>query len=473
MRTIGLLRRDERGQVLPLVVIFLASVLLGMAALVTDVGHVMSVKRNLQASVDAAALAGAQQLPNGTAAVVGSVGAAGFQSPDMSFAPNGTLYAWSEGDSDGNRNGSDDLMQVDKTLGTAVKVGECSCGTAATGLGFDAAGRLYLKPGGGLDMLNQFTGHLYGSHVALSASPNNMLAFGPGGVAYTGTRSGASPRFTLQTVNVTTGVVATVGTNEIPNIAALAWDMGTSTPAVSDLSVTKDVDVPSPANWGDEVEFTIQVSNDGADAATGVEVTDLLSSSFTYVSDDGGGAFDSGTGVWTVGSLANGASATLHITADITSSTPWTNAAEVTAADQYDPDSVPGSGEGDSFASVTLTPTANPAVDVGATIDPKGNTGSKSKTKNFDVIITNTGSIEVTVATANLAVTVNASTFTVSCKSKSFKIRPTKRKRFNCSFSPRTTGVTPGSTVTYTATVDLPADGFTNNDTGSAFVVAK
>ena len=69
MRTIGLLRRDERGQVLPLVVIFLASVLLGMAALVTDVGHVMSVKRNLQASVDAAALAGAQQLPNGPAAV--------------------------------------------------------------------------------------------------------------------------------------------------------------------------------------------------------------------------------------------------------------------------------------------------------------------------------------------------------------------------------------------------------------------
>lgn len=62
------LRHDESGQILPLVVMFLATVLLGITALVVDVGHAMVVKRHLQASVDAAALAGAQQLPDGTLA---------------------------------------------------------------------------------------------------------------------------------------------------------------------------------------------------------------------------------------------------------------------------------------------------------------------------------------------------------------------------------------------------------------------
>ncbi len=86
----GLLRRDERGQVLPLIVILLATVLLGMAALVVDVGHVMSVKRNLQASVDAAALAGAQQLPNGSAAAA----AAQVYGPSVSTgAKNGVAGA--------------------------------------------------------------------------------------------------------------------------------------------------------------------------------------------------------------------------------------------------------------------------------------------------------------------------------------------------------------------------------------------
>jgi hypothetical protein len=67
MRLRGL-RHDESGQILPLVVIFLGIVLLGITALVLDVGHAMVVKRHLQASVDAAALAGAQQLPDGTLA---------------------------------------------------------------------------------------------------------------------------------------------------------------------------------------------------------------------------------------------------------------------------------------------------------------------------------------------------------------------------------------------------------------------
>ena len=56
-------RNDERGQTFVLTVIFMA-MLLGMAALVLDVGSWFREKRQLQSTADAAALAGAQVLPD-------------------------------------------------------------------------------------------------------------------------------------------------------------------------------------------------------------------------------------------------------------------------------------------------------------------------------------------------------------------------------------------------------------------------
>ena len=53
----------ETGQALVVIVLFLF-VLLGMAAMVIDVGYAYYAHRNLQADVDAAALAGAQELPD-------------------------------------------------------------------------------------------------------------------------------------------------------------------------------------------------------------------------------------------------------------------------------------------------------------------------------------------------------------------------------------------------------------------------
>ena len=55
-------RKNERGQAIVLMVLALV-VLLGMAALVLDVGNWFHTKRRLQATSDAAALAGAQKLP--------------------------------------------------------------------------------------------------------------------------------------------------------------------------------------------------------------------------------------------------------------------------------------------------------------------------------------------------------------------------------------------------------------------------
>jgi len=58
-------RKDERGQAIVLMVLSLV-VIMGMAALVLDVGNWYHTKRRLQGTADAAALAGAQLLPNDT-----------------------------------------------------------------------------------------------------------------------------------------------------------------------------------------------------------------------------------------------------------------------------------------------------------------------------------------------------------------------------------------------------------------------
>ncbi len=59
--------RDERGQAAVLALVFLTA-LLGMAALVLDIGAWYRADRDVQATADAAALAGAQAPPAASAA---------------------------------------------------------------------------------------------------------------------------------------------------------------------------------------------------------------------------------------------------------------------------------------------------------------------------------------------------------------------------------------------------------------------
>jgi uncharacterized repeat protein (TIGR01451 family) len=80
----------------------------------------------------------------------------------------------------------------------------------------------------------------------------------------------------------------------------------------------------------------------------------------SYVSDNGGGAYVPGTGLWTVGSIANGAAASLQITATVTSVSVVTNVAQVDSADQVDPDSTPGNSAPaeDDYDTATVDATA-------------------------------------------------------------------------------------------------------------------
>ena len=80
---------------------------------------------------------------------------------------------------------------------------------------------------------------------------------------------------------------------------------------VADLRLEKSVNDGAP-DVGTNVVFTIVVTNDGPSDATGVTVTDLLPSGYSYVdSTVTQGSYDPVTGIWDVGELAGGASATL------------------------------------------------------------------------------------------------------------------------------------------------------------------
>jgi len=104
-----------------------------------------------------------------------------------------------------------------------------------------------------------------------------------------------------------------------------------------DLTVNKTVDDVAPQP-GDTITYTIDITNNGPNAASGVEVTDLLPAGVTYQSDSPtAGSYASGTGLWTVGALADGATETLTITATVdagTSGSTITNIASVTSVDQ-------------------------------------------------------------------------------------------------------------------------------------------
>lgn len=135
-------------------------------------------------------------------------------------------------------------------------------------------------------------------------------------------------------------------------------DEAVVTPQLIDVSLTKTVSSATP-NVGDNVTFTITTANDGPDSATNVTVSDTLPPGTTYVSDTPSqGSFDSGTGVWTVGTIANGANATLQIVASIDTVGTKTNSAQVTASDQTDSDSAPNNSVAteDDQDSVSLTP---------------------------------------------------------------------------------------------------------------------
>src|SRR6202011_5179379 len=86
----------------------------------------------------------------------------------------------------------------------------------------------------------------------------------------------------------------------------------------ADIAVAKIASSGS-VTVGSNVDFTVTVTNNGPSDASGVQITDQLPAGLVYVSSTPSqGTYASGTGIWDIGALANGGSATLTLTATVT-----------------------------------------------------------------------------------------------------------------------------------------------------------
>ncbi|HUE74450.1 MAG TPA: SpaA isopeptide-forming pilin-related protein [Pirellulaceae bacterium] len=133
----------------------------------------------------------------------------------------------------------------------------------------------------------------------------------------------------------------------------------TITPNVADVRLSKQVSNAAP-QVGQNVTFTITATNDGPQAASGLQVTDLLPAGLTFVSATASvGTYTQATGLWDIGGLNSGASATLTIVATASQPGQVVNSAEVTAMNEFDSDSTPNNNvpTEDDQASATINTT--------------------------------------------------------------------------------------------------------------------
>jgi len=163
----------------------------------------------------------------------------------------------------------------------------------------------------------------------------------------------------------------------------------------ADLSLTKRVNNDN-VHVGDGVTFTIAITNDGPDAASGVSVEDVLPGGLRYVSSDSGGTYNPVTGIWDVGNLADGTAVTLVITAAVDEAGTFTNTAQVHAADQFDPDSTPDNGVAaeDDQDSVVLH--AEPAADISMTKTGQPDPVVVNNPLTYTILVANGGPSDAT-----------------------------------------------------------------------------
>lgn len=111
----------------------------------------------------------------------------------------------------------------------------------------------------------------------------------------------------------------------------------------ADLSLNKEA-ILSGADPGDQVTYRITVANAGPHDADNVQIRDVLPSGLTYLSDTSGGGYNTGSGIWELGSLNAGSQAQLDILVEVQLPGTKINTAEIIGSDSYDPDSSVNNG---------------------------------------------------------------------------------------------------------------------------------
>ncbi|MBP3791671.1 MAG: DUF11 domain-containing protein [Methanobrevibacter sp.] len=162
-------------------------------------------------------------------------------------------------------------------------------------------------------------------------------------------------------------------------------DNVTALPIV-DLEITKVVD-RTTANVGENVTYTITVTNKGPSDATDVKVTDVLSD-LVKVIDFGDAEYDGGTNVWTVGDLAKDATATLKLVVEIINNGTVENVVSVSSAEN----DTNMSNNNATAENVTAIPVVD--LEISKTVDKT--TANVGDEITFTIVVKNNGPSKAT-----------------------------------------------------------------------------
>ncbi len=175
----------------------------------------------------------------------------------------------------------------------------------------------------------------------------------------------------------------------------------------ADLEVNKTVSSLNPV-VGQNITYTVTVTNKGPDNTTGVVVKDVLPSQVTHVSNDSGGSYTLANGNWNVGNLNVGESKTLNITVTVNNTGTFNNTAEVTASDLIDLDSKVNNNNGTEDDQASVSVTASAGINISGTLyqDTNGNdtltSGEPTLPTNITVkLLDSTGTTTIATTTTN------------------------------------------------------------------------
>lgn len=211
------------------------------------------------------------------------------------------------------------------------------------------------------------TDMLPASTALISYTTSNGSYDVPSGIwSFTNLNPGLSEELTI-TASVETAAAGSTVTSAV-SISAIDQ----ADPDYSNNSANADITVPGAdlelaltssaavVFEGSEVDLTLTLLNNGPNNTAMVEVVQLVPNGMTFVSaTPSQGTYDQGTGLWSVGSLNNSASATLGLTISVENGTAGTiiaNSAAVTSGSPQDPDTE------NNTATVSITvPTGVPS----------------------------------------------------------------------------------------------------------------
>lgn len=182
-----------------------------------------------------------------------------------------------------------------------------------------------------------------------------------GGNSFTSSAADAPSNTRLGTVDINLSAV------QVSRIVIQYWDVNSAgTYTIAEMTACSEAQLVTTKTLasgnttpivGETVTYQVQVTNNGPLQATNVSLTDLLPTGLTATGSNGTvsqGSYNSSSGLWTVGTLNNGATATLTLSGTVNAGTGGTTITNTTTAAATSDQSDPSTAGDDLTESVTV-----------------------------------------------------------------------------------------------------------------------